>query len=137
MDGWTEKRTRDGEERVKGGDQVTKESCEGNKKCHTKNMMRTTDDKALKKTPTMCRRTCFSILVFSQKITSIWRGKERSSGVDSVDGWIDGQRREEETERREGREGSRENEKRGEGKIRRGKVTKESHDQWLTAVVAV
>jgi hypothetical protein len=28
MDGWTEKRTRDGSERVKGGDQVTKESYE-------------------------------------------------------------------------------------------------------------
>jgi hypothetical protein len=119
MDGWTEKRTRDGEERVKGGDQVTKESCEGNKKCHTKNMMRTTDDKALKKTPTMCRRTCFSILVFSQKITSIWRGKERSSGVDSVDSMMDGSMDREERKRRNGgREG------REAGKMRRGEKAK-------------
>jgi hypothetical protein len=46
------------------------------------------------------------------------RGKERTGGAD---GWIDGQRRPEEIDRREGGLGA--------GKISRGKATKESHGQ--------
>jgi len=59
-------------------------------------------------------------------------GAERSGPAARMDGWIDGQRREQEAS------GGREGWGWGAGKIRRGKATKESHgQQWLQFVLLI